>query len=123
MIMKYSIVLIIFSGVTLLSCSPAEGNRRGHEFMPDMVHPTGYEANLYNYYYYNRWGTEEEYKSYAMPRLSVPGTVARGQISFANAADDASRMASMESFSGEGEGSVAFIPNGMVPYYYADTEA
>lgn len=106
----------------MVACSPADGNRTGHEFMPDMVHTIGYEANLYNYYYYNRWGTEEEYKSYAMPRLSVPGTVARGQITIANAADDASRMTSMEGFSGEGEGSVAFIPNGMVPYYYTDTE-
>jgi hypothetical protein len=54
----------------LFSCSPAGGNRTGHEFMPDMVHPTGYEANLYDFYYYNRWGTQEEYKKYVMPRFS-----------------------------------------------------
>jgi hypothetical protein len=92
MSMRYSIALIIIAGMTILSCSPAEGNRRGHEFMPDMVHPTGYEANLYDYYYYNRWGTKEEYKTYVMPRLSVPGTIARGESSVASAADENARL-------------------------------
>jgi len=109
--------LVIFT-----ACSPAKDNRRGHEFMPDMVHTTGYEANLYDYYYYNRWGSEEEYKAFAMPRKSVPGTVARGEISLANAADASSRMAAMNNFEGLSEGSMAFAPNGSVPYYYRDTE-
>lgn len=121
--MRYTTALfVLIGGVLFNACSPAEGNRRGHEFMPDMVHPTGYEANLYDYYYYNRWGTEEEYKSYAMPRQSVPGTVPRGQISVANAADDNARMLAMKSFMGEAEGGIAIPPNGRVPYYYADTE-
>ena len=90
--------------------------------MPDMVHPTGYEANLFDYYYYNRWGTKEEYKQYVMPRLSVPGTVARGQISVANATDETGRMRAMSAFTGEDESAIAMTPNGKVPYYYADTE-
>ena len=109
--------LVIFT-----ACSPASGNRRGHEFMPDMVHTTGYEANLYDYYYYNRWGSKEEYKSFAMPRKSVPGTVARGEISLSNAADVSSRMTAMNAFEGLTAGSIAFVPNGSVPYYYGDTE-
>ncbi len=113
---------ILISIGFLVGCSSAEGNRRGHEFMPDMVHSTGYEANLYDYYYYNRWGTKEEYKTYAMPRTSVAGSVARGQVSAANATDDASRMQAMSAFDGSGSGSIAFTPNGSVPYYYTDTE-
>ena len=113
---------IIVSTVCLIACSPAEGNRTGHEFMPDMVHPTGYEANLFDYYYYNRWGTKEEYKSYVMPRYSVPGTVARGEIAEANATDESARMMAMEQFSGLSENSIAVTPNGSVPYYYSNTE-
>jgi mono/diheme cytochrome c family protein len=90
--------------------------------MPDMVHPTGYEANLYDYYYYNRWGTKEEYKKYVQPRTSVPGTVARGHISVANATDYSGRHAAMDAFTGMSPGSIAFTPNGAVPYYYKDTE-
>lgn len=106
----------------IVACSPAKGDRRGHEYMPDMTHTTGYEANLYDYYYYNRWGTEAEYKQYANPRTSVPGTVARGQVSVANAADDISRLEAMSTFNGEGQGAFAMTANGRVPYYYADTE-
>ncbi len=122
--MKYTIAFSILFGMLIFAaCSPAEGNRRGHEFMPDMVHATGYEANLYDYYYYNRWGTKEEYKNYVMPRYSVPGTVARGQISVANASDEASRMEAMHAFNGTTEGSLAFTTNGSVPYYYQDSDA
>lgn len=90
--------------------------------MPDMTHTTGYEANLYDFYSYNRWGTEAEYKAYASPRNSVNGTVARGQISVANAADDAALVQAMGSFTGEGQGTFAINPNGSVPYYYTDSE-
>jgi len=87
-----------------------------------MTHTTGYEANLYDYYYYNRWGTEAEYKKFASPRTSVHGTVARGQIAVANAADGVAKMDAMAAFSGIAGGSMAMTPNGSVPYYYADTE-
>ncbi len=106
----------------IIACSPAKGDRRGHEFMPDMVHATGYDANLYDYYWYNRWGSEAEYKTYTIPRNSVPGTVARGQVSVANAHDGSSRMVASNSFNGEDDGSFALTPNGSVPYYYQKTE-
>ena len=106
----------------LIACSPAKDNRTGHEFMPDMVHNIGYEANLYDYYSYNRWGTEAEYKAFTNPRYSVDGTVARGQISVANAQDMNARMNAMHAFDGIGDGSLAYPANGSVPYYYGDTE-
>ena len=119
----FTAISIVICLAAFVACSPAGGERRGHEFMPDMVHTTGYEANLYDYYYYNRWGTEEEYKSYVMPRKTVPGTVARGQVSFANATDDVSRYRAMSAFDGDEEGAFAFTPNGSVPYYYQDSDA
>ena len=106
----------------LVACSPAKGDRTGHEFMPDMTHTTGYEANLYDFYYYNRWGTEAEYKKFAFPRTSVEGTVARGQISVANAADPLARLSAFDGFNGVGDGTMAIPANGSVPYYYKDTE-
>ena len=121
--MKYSIAFtIIISAVLYTACSPANGNRTGHEFMPDMVHPIGYEANLYNYYYYNRWGTEDEYYQYAMPRLSVPGTIPRGESALAYATDETARMDALGDFKGMDPNAVPFTPNGSVPYYYDNTE-
>ncbi len=121
--MRYTIAFTVLATLSVMvACSPAKGDRRGHEFMPDMVHTTGYEANLYNYYSYNRWGTEEDYKKYASPRTSVSGTVARGQISVANATDGVGRQMAMSAFTGEGDGTFALTPNGSVPYYYTDTE-
>jgi mono/diheme cytochrome c family protein len=107
----------------MIACTPAGGEKRGHEFMPDMVHPTGYEANIYEYYYYNRWGTEEEYKKFTMPRYSVPGTIARGNVGAALSSTPEDRLMAYQAFRGEGsENSVVMTANGSVPYPYADTE-
>ena len=101
---KYLYISLLVAGLSLMmACSPAGGNRTGHEFMPDMVHPVGYEANFYSYYYFNRWGTEEEYKKFATPRLPVKGTIARGYV-------------------GTTASGAGMMPNGSVPYYYGDTE-
>ena len=121
--MRHTTYFTILSCLVLLvACSPSKGDRTGHEFMPDMTHTTGYEANLYDFYYYNRWGTEAEYKKFAFPRTSVEGTVARGQISVANAADPLARIHAFDGFSGVGDGTMAIPANGSVPYYYKDTE-
>lgn len=121
--MRYTIPFSILACLTFVTaCSPAKGDRRGHEYMPDMTHTVGYEANLYDYYYYNRWGTEAEYLKYASPRKSVPGTIARGQVSVANATNEEAMLQAMDAFNGVGEGSFAMTPNGSVPYYYKDTE-
>lgn len=102
----HPIIFVSMVAVALTSCSRAGGNKTGHEFMPDMVHNIGYEANLYDYYWYNRWGTEAEYKKMTHPRLPVKGTIARG-------------------YAGSTSASTSGVPtpNGAVPYYYTDTEA
>lgn len=91
------VVAVLFS---LQSCQQAGVNNTGSEYMPDMGHSVAYEANYYNYYYNNTWGSEEEYYQFAKPKLPVSGTVPR-----------------------RGNGSGFTLPvQGSVPYYYADTE-
>lgn len=92
--------------VIIYACAPAKGNRTGHEFMPDMTHNIGYEANTMTYYYYNRWGSEADYRKYAMPRLPVKGTIPRG---FAGGAAPS-------------ENKMTIPQSGHVPYYFQDTE-
>ncbi len=97
-------ILIIYS------CGTPEGNYPGTEFMPDMGHSIAYEANLYDYYYYNTWGGEEEYYSFAQPRTPVSNTIARGYAGIGAA--DHVRAAAMQGYE----------MNGSVPYPYSDTE-
>ena len=112
---KYGIFLLALGMVGsagFLSCSPAGGNNPGKEYMPDMFHSIAYEANLYNYYPYNTWGAENEYKKMAMPRKPVVGTIPRG---FAG-------MQSTEEIKDKESHFQAMTVNGFVPYYYEDTE-
>lgn len=99
------LVVLVFL-VTIYSCSNPAGNNPGTEYMPDMGHSIAYEANYYDYYAKNTWGTEAEYYEMAQPRVPVKGTIPRG-------------------FSGEiapAENDLAIPANGSVPYYYSDTE-
>ncbi|MCZ2102356.1 MAG: cytochrome c [Chitinophagales bacterium] len=90
--------------VAFTSCQSASGNKTGSEYMPDMAHPVTYEANLFDYYKYNRWGSADDLHKMVQPRKPIEGTIARGMA-------------------GNGhEGNVAFRSNGAVPYYYGDTE-
>jgi mono/diheme cytochrome c family protein len=81
--MKYIQITILILVVSFLisSCQSPGGDTPGSEFMPDMAHSVAYESNYYNYYYNNTWGTEEEYYSYAKPKLPSEGTVPRGSAS------------------------------------------
>jgi len=88
--------------VMLTSCQQPGGNSPGSEYMPDMGHSLAYEANHYNYYYNNTWGSQDEYYQFAKPRKPVAGTVPR--------------VRSSES------GGIAIPVQGSTPYYYADTE-
>lgn len=74
---KYTLVLLVAVMIFLQSCSKPGGNNTGSEYMPDMAHSVAYEANYYNYYYNNTWGSEEDYYKYAQPRLPVKGTIPR----------------------------------------------
>jgi hypothetical protein len=110
-----NLVLAVSFMLLLHACSPADGNNTGHEFMPDMGHSIAYEANYYNYYSFNTWGEEEDYKTYAMPRKPVKGTIPRG---YAGSASNAMKVhKGLNSHSG-----IAVPVNGSVPYYYEDTE-
>ena len=101
--------------VVLHACTPAGGNNTGTEFMPDMGHSIAYEANYYNYYSFNTWGSEEEYKQFAMPRISVEGSIPRGYAG--HRSDNMSHLTGAASHAG-----IAVPVNGSKPYYYADTE-
>lgn len=74
---KYCLVIAITAMVMMQSCQKPGGNSTGSEFMPDMGHSIAYEANYYNYYYNNTWGSEEDYYDFAKPKLPVEGTVPR----------------------------------------------
>jgi mono/diheme cytochrome c family protein len=121
---KQTFFLILFVGfLYITACSPAGGDKRGHEFMPDMAHSTAYDANIYDYYYYNTWGSEEDYKEFAMPKKPVKGTIARGHTSLVDHPDRLSRIVSLKNFTGVNSPNAIAIPaNGSVPYYYNDTE-
>jgi len=75
-VIKLHFVSLLICGIILLSACQKPGvNSTGSEYMPDMAHSVAYEANYYNYYYNNTWGSEEDYYEFAKPRLPVAGTV------------------------------------------------
>ncbi|MEM9547389.1 MAG: c-type cytochrome [Bacteroidota bacterium] len=96
----YTFLVLIAGAWALQSCQQAGVNNTGSEYMPDMGHSIAYEANYYNYYYYNTWGTEEDYHKWAQPRVPVEGTVPRR-------IDNAK---------------YGLPKQGHVPYYYGDSE-
>ena len=106
------LLAVLITTLIWSACGTAGGEDPGREFMPDMFHSIAYEANLYDYYYYNTWGTEEEYKKYAMPRKPVKGTIPRGFAGLSQASDLDKEMVHYQ----------AMPVNGFVPYYYEDTE-
>ena len=101
-----SVVVALVFLITVIACDNPNGNNPGTEYMPDMGHSIAYEANHYDYYSKNTWGTEEEYHRYAQPRKPVKGTIPRGY---------AGTIAPSEN-------ELAVPTNGSVPYHYADTE-
>lgn len=111
-ILKAGMIMIIGVCVmmTLNSCSRAGGNNPGTEYMPDMGHSIAYEANVSDYYYYNTWGSEENYEKLAQPRQPVKGTVPRGYAGI-GVGDDV-----------RAESMIGYSMSGHVPYHYGDTE-
>lgn len=118
--MKYN-KLVILSGLAIVassilmeSCSPAGGNKPGHEYMQDMGHSIAYEANMVDYFYYNRWDLEG-YLNLAQPRNPVKGTIPRGYVGLAKYSNGVIPPMVQKEFENE-------TVNGAVPYYYGDTE-
>ena len=106
-----SYLFFIVITLALYSCGGPGGNDPGTEYMPDMAHSIAYEANLYDYYYYNTWDSEADYYEMAKPRLPVANTIPAGQA--AMGAGDDRRAAALQ----------GYAVNGFVPYAYADTDS
>ena len=120
---KYTLILSLSLILFLTACQQPGGNSAGSEYMPDMAHSIAYEANYYNYYYNNTWGSEEEYYEFAKPKEPVKGTVPRGFVGMTSATDDEAKERMMKSMTGQASANaVRITPNGAVPYYYEDTE-
>ncbi len=108
----------------LVACSPSDGDHPGHEYMPDMGHSIAYEANLYDYYYYNTWGTESDYYKLAQPRTPVKGTVPRGYSGIRPGASAAHNAGVMNMLSGKDTPNSISVPvNGSAPYHFGDNDA
>lgn len=122
--MKYvlwAIVGIIMFAWLFSLCSPAGGLKTGHEYMPDMVHPVSYEANLYSAYEWNHWD-KESVKSKAelsRPRSGVEGTVPRGMTAVYYTGSEA--ISNIRG--GNAVNAIAAPVNGHAPFYYQNTEA
>ncbi len=120
---NYLIIAVVCFFLALSSCTPAENEYPGTEYMPDMGHSIAYEANHYDYYYYNTWGTEGEYYKMAQPRKPVNGTIARGFAGVVNTKSPAEKSTAMNKLSGQYNYNAISIPvNGNVPYYYEDSD-
>lgn len=114
--------------VVLHSCSPADGNHTGSEYMPDMGHSIAQEANVFTNYYYNTWDSASVVKLKDLPIAGLPakGAIPRGYAGTylaSNQEGGASRETVMAYLNGEDQiQGIATPVNGAVPYYYEDTE-
>lgn len=122
-----NILFAIIAVALLQACSPADGEFGGSEYMPDMGHSIAYEANVYNYYYYNTWDSASTFKlkELSTPGLPVEGTVPRGYAGVYLAGNSANGdgAAVLGHLNGTGSINEIAVPvNGSAPYYYEDTE-
>ncbi|MEZ5038543.1 MAG: cytochrome c [Saprospiraceae bacterium] len=123
---SFKVFLIAIVAIIILqACSPAEGEYAGSEYMPDMGHSLAYEANTYNYYYYNTWdnaSTTDLWKL-SQPRLPVKGSIPRGYAGVAMAPNATAQSAMVDHLRGGTSTNEIAVPlNGNTPYYYGDTE-
>ena len=117
-------IYILAAVAIFYSCSPADGDFPGSEYIPDMAHSVAYEANVYNYYYLNTWDSASVFrlKELSNPRLPVKGTIARGYAGvYLNGEQTSDEV--LEGLTGGNAANAISVPvNGNAPYYYADTE-
>lgn len=108
----------------IYSCSPAGGNKTGHEYMPDMAHAVGYEYQSYANYSRNNWDSASviNRKFLSTPMKPAAGTIPRGYagFSFASPAEYDSIMNVLRG--GNKLNAIAVPVNGKVPYHYGNTE-
>ncbi len=111
------------------SCSEADGDFPGSEYMPDMAHSVAMEANTYNYYYYNTWNDRSTIPlgELVYPKYTVKGTVPRGYAgSYSPGMRPPATLEDAESMLGSivdytHPNAMSIPTNGHVPYYYDDT--
>ncbi|NJC25175.1 c-type cytochrome [Neolewinella antarctica] len=124
------LVLSLSLAIILASCSDADENFAGSEYMPDMAHSLAQEANTYNYYYYNTWDDRSTIKlaKLVYPRVTVKGAVPRGYAGryLAGApnpepAEGADDELHSYTFAEQSENGISTPTNGFVPYYYEDS--
>jgi mono/diheme cytochrome c family protein len=115
-----ALVAIVMLGWCFKACSPADKNATGHEYMPDMVHPVSYEANVYSEYEYNHrdGGSTFSKLELSRPRKSVNGTMARGYAGVSYGGTDVLNYVRGKN----NPNAIAAQVNVGAPYYYADTE-
>ncbi len=103
-------ILYVFAlAFVLYSCSNADGNRTGREYMPDMAHSIAMEANVLNDYSLNTWEKESviSLKEISTPRAAIKGTVPRGKMASDENTHNAIQISTV---------------NASAPYHYEDTE-
>lgn len=105
--MNYQFLFLITIAILSKSCSPAEGNFPGSEYMMDMGHAVSYEANSQQYYSYHHWDGIDDYRKYAIPRNAVKGTIARGAV--------ISKLT-------DSLNTISYTPSGHRDYLYSNTE-
>ncbi len=117
-------IYILAAVVIFYSCSPADGNFAGSEYMPDMGHSIAYEANVYTYYYLNTWDSASTFrlKELTNRMLPVKGTVARGYAGVYLNGEKSTDEVINTLRGGDNVNAIAVPVNGNVPYYYEDTE-
>jgi Cytochrome C oxidase, cbb3-type, subunit III len=120
----YTILSIFGSSLMIMSCSPADGENPGHEYMPDMAHSIAYEANIYNEYSSHTYDAKSVKKlsELTMPRNPVQGTIPRGYVGVSNGKvsdfNDLNYLVGRKSQNG------VYTPiNGNVPYYYSNNDS
>lgn len=112
-----AIVMLVFA---FRACSPAGINKTGHEYMPDMVHPVSYEANVYSEYEYNHRDVGSTFTKLELskPRNTVKGTVPRGYTAVSYAGADV-----VDYIRGKNSPNAIASPvNSYAPFYYTDSE-
>ncbi len=118
-------IYILAAVVIFYSCSPADANFAGSEYIPDMGHSIAVEANVYTYYSYNTWDSASTFrlKDLSNPHLPVKGTIPRGYAGVYLDGEHSSDEV-LNSLRGSGSANAIAVPiNGNVPYYYEDTDA
>ncbi|MEM9918948.1 MAG: c-type cytochrome [Bacteroidota bacterium] len=121
---KYLFLTLVLSAFLFNACQQPKGNSPGSEYMPDMAHSIAYEANYYNYYYFNTWGSEDDYYKIAKPRKPVAGTIPRGYTKLHYAKNSAEQQQALAQIAGSTKNpGYSTFANSKVPYHYEDTEA